>query len=91
MSMMIRRGVARVAKAAPVVSYAASNPDVKEAVAPVEEVAEEKPVLTDLVTKAEVEKMKYFGLKSLAAKHGIDATGKNTADLKAAIIETLNL
>lgn len=82
MSMMIRRGVARVAKAAPVITYGEES---------VEKPVEEKPVLTDLITKAEVEKMKYFGLKSLAAKHGIDATGKNTADLKAAIIETLNL
>ena len=86
MSMMIRRGVARVAKAAPVITY------VEESVEkPVEEKPIEKPVMTDLITKAEVEKMKYFGLKSLAAKHGIDSTGKNTADLKAAIIETLNL
>lgn len=80
MSMMIRRGVTRAAKAVPVISY------VEEVEKPVE-----KPVLTDLITKAEVEKMKYFGLKSLAAKNGIDSSGMNTADLKAAIIEKLNL
>lgn len=84
MSMMIRRGVARAAKAAPVITFAEKSVETPET--PVE-----KPVLTDLVTRAEVEKMKYFGLKSLAAKHGVDASGKNTADLKKAIIEKLNL
>lgn len=76
MSMMIRRGIARAAKAVPVISY------VKE---------EEKPVLTDLITKAEIEKMPYFSLKSLATKHGIEANGKKAADLKEEIIEKLNL
>lgn len=85
MSMMIRRGVARAAKAAPVITFAEKSVET-----PVETPVE-KPVLTDLVTRAEVEKMKYFGLKSLAAKHGVDASGKNTADLKKAIIEKLNL
>lgn len=80
MSMMIRRGKVRAAKAVPTISY------IEEVEKPVE-----KPVLTDLITKAEVEKMKYFGLKSLAAKNGIDSSGMNTAELKAAIIEKLNL
>ena len=80
MSMMIRRGKARAAKAVPVISY------MEEVEKPVE-----KPVLTDLITKAEVEKMKYFALKSLAAKNGIDPSGKNTAELKAEIIDKLNL
>lgn len=77
MSMMIRRGKARAAEAVPVISYV----DVKE----------EKPVFTDLVSKTEVEKMKYFALKSLAVKHEIDVDGKNTAELKKEIIEKLNL
>lgn len=77
MSMMIRRGKARAAEAVPVISYV----DVKE----------EKPVFTDLVSRKEVEKMKYFALKSLAAKHEIDVDGKNTAELKKEIIEKLNL
>ena len=80
MSMMIRRGKVRAAKAVPTISY------IEEVEKPVE-----KPVLTDLITKAEVEKMKYFGLKSLAAKNGIDSSGMNTAELKAAIIKKLNL
>lgn len=80
MSMMIRRGVARAAKAAPVITYEK----------PVEEPVE-KRVLTDLVTKQEVEKMPYFGLKSLASKHGIETDGKKAAELKAEIIEKLNL
>ncbi len=79
MSMMIRRGKARAAKAVPVISYVEEKPVV------------EKPVLTDLVTKADVEKMPYFGLKSLAAKNGIDTNGKKSAELKAEIIEKLNL
>ncbi len=77
MGMMIRRGKARAAEAVPVISYV----DVKE----------EKPVFTDLVSIKEVEKMKYFALKSLAAKHEIDVDGKNTAELKKEIIEKLNL
>lgn len=77
MSMMIRRGKARAAEAVPVISY--------------EDVKEEKPVFTDLVSKTEVEKMKYFALKSLATKHGINVDGKNTAELKKEIIEKLNL
>lgn len=77
MSLMIRRAKARAAKAVPVVVY--------------EEIKEEKPVFTDLVKKAEVEKMKFFALKSLAAKNGIEVDGKNTAELKKEIIEKLNL
>lgn len=77
MSLMIRRAKARAAKAVPVVVY--------------EEMKEEKPVFTDLVTKAEVEKMKFFALKSLAAKNEIEVDGKNTAELKKEIIEKLNL
>ena len=52
--------------------------------------AEEK-VETDHVTKQDVEKMPYFGLKSLATKNGIDTEGKKAAELKAEIIEKLNL
>lgn len=81
MSMMLRRAKARAAKAVPVVVYEEKK----------EEKSEEKPVFTDLVTKAEVEKMKFFALKSLATKNGIEVDGKNTADLKKEIIEKLNL
>lgn len=79
MSMMLRRAKARAAKAVPVVLY-------KE-----EEKNEEKPVFTDLVSKKEVEKMKFFALKSLATKNGIETDGKSAADLKKEIIEKLNL
>ena len=81
MSMMLRRAKARAAKAVPVVVYEEKK----------EEKPEEKPIFTDLVTKAEVEKMKFFALKSLATKNGIEVDGKNTADLKKEIIEKLNL
>jgi hypothetical protein len=79
--MMLRRAKARAAKAVPVVVYEEKK----------EEKPEEKQVFTDLVTKAEVEKMKFFALKSLATKNGIEVDGKNTADLKKEIIEKLNL
>lgn len=79
MSMMLRRAKARAAKAVPVVLY-------KE-----EEKKEEKPVFTDLVSKNEVEKMKFFALKSLATKNGIETDGKSASDLKKEIIEKLNL
>lgn len=81
MSMMIRRAKARAVKAAPVVLY---NEVLKEE-------KEEKPVFTDLVSKDDVEKMKYFALKSLATKNDIETDGKNAADLKKEIIEKLNL
>lgn len=77
MSMMIRRGRARAAKAVPVISYAVER--------------EEKPVLTDLISKSDVEKMPYFSLKAFATKHGIEADGKKAVELRAEIIEKLNL
>ena len=73
MGMMIRRGKARAAMAAPVISY---------------DVPEKK---IDLVTRSEIEKMPYFGLKSVATKNGIDVKDKKTAELRALIIEKLNL
>ena len=79
MSMMIRRGKARAAKAVPTISYT-----------PVEKPVE-KPVDNDFLTKEEVEKMPYFGLKALAQKHGIDTEGKKAAKLKAEVIEKLDL
>ncbi len=78
MSMMLRRAKARAAKAVPVVLYN-------------EEVKEKKPVFTDLVSRNEVEKMKFFALKSLATKNDIDTDGKSATDLKKEIIEKLNL
>ena len=81
MSMMLRRAKARVAKAVPVILYKDST----------EETKEEKPVFTDLVSKKEVEKMKFFALKSLATKNGIETDGKSASDLKKEIIEKLNL
>ena len=51
----------------------------------------EKKVSDDLLTRDEVEKMQYFSLKSLATKHGIDLDGKKVAELRAEIIEKLNL
>lgn len=47
----------------------------------------EKPELT----KEDVEKMQFFSLKSVALKNGIDPDGKKGAELKAEIIEKLNL
>lgn len=43
------------------------------------------------VTKEEVEKMPYFGLKALAVKYGVDVEGKKAAKLKEEIIDKLNL
>lgn len=53
----------------------------------------EKPAFAPdmLVTREEVEKMQFFALKSLATKHGIDTEGKKTVELRAEIIEKLNL
>ena len=77
MSMMIRRGKARAANAVPVISYAVER--------------EEKPVLTDLISKSDVEKMPFFSLVSFAKKHGIDTEKKKAAELRAEVIEKLNL
>lgn len=57
---------------------------------PVEQPKETK-VEEPEVTRAEVEKMPYFGLKSLATKHGIDTDGKKAAKLKEEIIDKLSL
>lgn len=76
MSMMIRRGKKRAAKAVPLISY---------------EPLETKPVSSNFVTKEEVEKMPYFSLKSLATKNGIKADGKKKAALVEEIVEKLNL
>ena len=59
---------------------------VEAAPAPVE-VREEEAT----ITKEEVEKMPYFGLKALASKHGIDTEGKKAGKLKAELIDKLNL
>lgn len=85
MGMMTRRNV----KARPIV---VEKPLEKPLDNPVEK-AVEKPVEKKAaeVTKEEVEKMAYFGLKSLATKHGIDVDGKKAAKLKEEIIEKLNL
>ena len=64
---------------------------VEAAPAPVKVEKEPEDVQEKEVTKEEVEKMPYFGLKSLAAKHGIDTDGKKAAKLKEEIIDKLNL
>lgn len=82
MGMMTRRNVkARIPQT--------EERAVKAAPAPV--VVQEKEEPTIDVTKEEVEKMPYFGLKSLAVKHGIDTEGKKAAKLKEEIIDKLNL
>lgn len=48
-------------------------------------------VVSGLVTRDEVEKMKYMALKSVATKNGIDPEGKKAVELRAEIIEKLKL
>lgn len=79
MSMMIRRGLTRAAKAAPVVSY------VEPKAEPKVERAEQT------VSRKEIESMPYFSLKSLATKNGIEVADKKTAELREALIEKLGL
>ena len=82
MGMMTRRNVkARI----PQVEVRA----VEAAPAPAKVQEKEEP--TKDVTREEVEKMPYFGLKSLATKHGIDVEGKKAAKLKEEIFDKLNL
>ena len=86
MSMMIRRGIARAAKAVPVISY--EEPKVEK----VESVKTEEPKETEKVlTRKEIESMPYFGLKSLATKNGIEVAKKKTAELRGELIEKLGL
>lgn len=61
------------------------KPIEKKVEKPVEKV--EKPD----VTKDEVEKMPYFGVKSLAEKIGIDTTDKKANELKVEVIKKLEL
>ena len=51
----------------------------------------EPEIVQNDVTREEVEKMPYFGLKALATKHGIDTEGKKAGTLKAELIDKLNL
>ena len=86
MGMMTRRNV----KSRPsVAEMTFAKPVEKPIEKPVEPVKE--PADTDEVTREEVNKMPYFGLKSLALKHDIDVEGKKAAKLKEEIIEKLNL
>ena len=65
----------------------------EEAVAPVlKEVQEEIPEShKDTPTREEIEGMKYFSLKSLAEKNGIETGNKKAAVLKKELIERLGL
>lgn len=75
--------------------YAAGEdvPVEEEVVAPVsEEVQEEIPEShKDTPTREEIEGMKYFSLKSLAEKNGIETGNKKAAVLKKELIERLGL
>ena len=82
MGMMVRRNVKARTPQAEVRA-------VKTAPTPINEQEKEEP--TKDVTREEVEKMPYFGLKSLATKHGIDTEGKKAARLKEEILDKLNL
>lgn len=53
----------------------------------VEEVHED----TAEVTREKIEKMPFLGLKALAKKNGIESEGKKTSELRAEIIEKMNL
>ena len=57
-----------------------------------EEVQEEIPEShKDTPTREEIEGMKYFSLKSLAEKNGIETGNKKAAVLKKELIERLGL
>lgn len=75
--------------------YAAGEdvPVEEKVVAPVsEEVQEEIPEShKDTPTREEIEGMKYFSLKSLAEKNGIETGNKKAAVLKKELIERLGL
>ena len=43
------------------------------------------------ITREKIEKMPFLGLKAVATKNGIEAEGKKTAELRAEIIEKMNL
>jgi len=88
MGMMTRRNVkARIPEVEVRAVEAAPAPTKEKESAKVQE--KEEP--TKEVTKEEVEKMPYFGLKSLAAKYDIDTEGKKAAKLREEIIDKLNL
>ena len=75
--------------------YAAGEdvPVEEKVVAPVsEKVQEEIPEShKDTPTREEIEGMKYFSLKSLAEKNGIETGNKKAAVLKKELIERLGL
>ena len=43
------------------------------------------------ITREKIEKMPFLGLKAVATKNGIEADGKKTAELRAEIIDKMNL
>ena len=84
MSMMIRRGLTRAARAVPVVSYVEPKAEPKAE-------AKAEPKAEQTVSRKEIESMPYFSLKSLATKNGIEVAEKKTAELREALIEKLGL
>ena len=51
----------------------------------------EKTEETAELTREKIEKMPFLGLKAVATKNGIESVGKKTAELRAEIIEKMNL
>lgn len=43
------------------------------------------------ITREKIEKMPFLGLKAVANREGIETDGKKTAELRAEIIEKMNL
>ena len=56
-----------------------------------EPVVEEKKEKEVMYTLDEINKLPFFSLKSLAKQQGLDVTGKKANDLRAEIIEKLEL
>lgn len=64
--------------------------EVVEPVKP-ENPVKEEPKKDASITKEEVLSMPYFKVKSVAQANGIDVADKKTAELRAAVIESLGL
>ena len=73
--------------------YAAGEdvPEVEETPVSKEEEITEEVIHKDTPTREEIEGMKYFSLKSLAEKNGIETGNKKAAVLKKELIERLGL
>lgn len=87
MGMMIHRAKMRQVRQA--MYEPKEQPKAEPKVEPKEEIKEEAKEVE--FTKEEINALPFFSLKSVATRYGIDVKGKKAAELKADLIQKLEL